>query len=547
MMSDPCALAHQVVVTAQQMRSIEAELFGAGLPVAALMEKVVQKITQRITQLYPLTQASHVGVLVGSGHNGGDALGVARELHHRGYRVTCVAPVKAFKDLTAQHRDYIQALGIPWYGLEGDEPHFLDQLAQFPPQDFWVDGLFGFGLERPVTGLLAQVVDWLNDRGENIVSIDLPSGLHSDRGQPLGTAIHATQTLCLGLWKQGFSQDSSLAYTGHRERIDFDIPSPWIQKILGTHPPVQWLTPQLVQSLLPLPIAPTRHKYQRGHVLLVVGSRRYRGAAVLAGLGARASGVGLCSLAVPEGLADQVSQTLPEALVIPCPETPDGTIAQLPELEWTKFQSVAWGSGLTLPAALSLWDTLALVPCPLVVDADGLNALGHLGLEGWRHRPQNGLTTILTPHFGEFRRLFPALAPADSEPPTSLELAQAAAQTSGAIVLLKGAQSVIAQDDRLWITQHSTPALGRGGSGDVLTGLMAGLLAIDQADTSLTPSNFRSPQPKPPIAHPLAAVLTAVGWHAQAGLWLASQRTALGVDAYHLAESLNTIPEFLLS
>ncbi|NEQ26243.1 MAG: NAD(P)H-hydrate epimerase, partial [Microcoleus sp. SIO2G3] len=189
-----------VAVTAEQMRAIESRLFAAGMPVAALMEKVGGLLAQRMQQLYPRSHFPHVGVLVGSGHNGGDALVAARELHFRGYDVRIYQPIDHLKELTDAHCRYVRSLGLP----------FVNGIEELGQCDWIIDGLFGFGLTRSIEGQLAESIEQLNDRTVPIVSIDLPSGLHTDTGAALGTAVRATHSLCLGLWKQAYLHDQAL-------------------------------------------------------------------------------------------------------------------------------------------------------------------------------------------------------------------------------------------------------------------------------------------------------------------------------------------------
>jgi ADP-dependent NAD(P)H-hydrate dehydratase / NAD(P)H-hydrate epimerase len=489
------------VVTTDQMRAIEARLFEAGLPVAALMEKVAGLLTQRIRALYPLATHGYLGILAGPGHNGGDALVVARELHLQGYRVTICCPFEQTKELTASHRRYAQSLGIPC------QP----DVAGLADCDAIVDGLFGFGLERDLVGPIGNLIDQINRWQRPIVSIDLPSGLHTDSGQVMGTALRATHTLCLGLWKQGLLQDHALDWIGQADLIDFDLPLADIQAVLGPDPVVQRVTPALALATLPLTRPLSVHKYQLGHLLLVAGSRRYLGAALLAGLGARASGMGMLSIAVPETLKLSLALQLPEALIIGCPETADGAIAQLPtDLDLTRFQAIACGPGLTTSAPALVRQVLAS-DCPLVLDADGLNILAQDGVEtlGQRAAP-----TLLTPHLGEFRRLFPLITTN-----CRISAVRLAAQQSGALVLLKGARVAMAHQGQVRLNPTSTPALARGGSGDVLTGLMGGLLAQ-------CPSR------------PFEIMQAATWWHATAGRVAAQARSALGVDAQTLAQFL---------
>ena len=506
----------QVVVTAGQMRDIEERIFAAGMPVVALMEKVAGLIARRIQDIFPNSLKkgdsvpSRVGILVGPGHNGGDALVVARELYFRGYEVWIYSPLSKLKELTSQHLQYAQSLGIPIY----------QTIEQLPDSDLLIDGLFGYGLEKNLTDPIASAINQLNELPVPIYSIDLPSGLHTDTGEVLGTAIRATHTFCLGLWKLAFFQDQALEYLGKAELIDFDIPLADVEAVLKDAPRIKRITSVTALATLPLPRPPVTHKYKEGHLLLICGSRRYAGGAILSGLGARASGVGMLSIAVPESLKSLLVSHLPEALIIGCPETETGAIAhlQLPEkTDLSSFNAIACGPGLTRDATPIVQEVIESER-PLLLDADGLNILAQMGAIATLKKRL--AVTVLTPHTGEFQRLFPDVTDAKHD---RVKAVQEAAVQSGAVVLLKGARTAIANpQDAVWIVPESTPALARGGSGDVLTGLLGGLLA--QAATKQIPVED--------------IVATAAWWHSQAGIIAAQERTELGVDAFTLTQYL---------
>lgn len=497
-------------VSAAQMRDIEGRVFAAGMPVAALMEKVAGLISQRIIALYPGDRTSCVGVLVGPGHNGGDALVVARELHFQGYEVMVYCPFGQLKDLTDNHARYAKSLGIP----------FVESVDALSCCELLLDGLFGFGLTRSLEGDIAAAIDHINQTHQPVVSIDLPSGLHTDTGEVLGTAIHATQTLCLGLWKLAFLQDRALDFVGTAELLDFGLPLANIQAVLGEVPTFRRITRSTAIAALPIPRSPTTHKYQQGHLLLVCGSRQYMGAAVLSGKAAIASGVGMLTIAIPQSMHPLLTTQLPDALVVGCPETETGAIAHLPDqVDLAKYHAIACGPGMTLQAEAVIKQVLTC-PCPLLLDADGLNSLANFGTVFTLAQRQ--APTVLTPHPGEFKRLFPDLAEQMGD---RLTVVQRAAQQSGAVVLLKGARVAIANSQgHVWVNPESTPALARGGSGDVLTGFMGGLLA--QHSAALHGGAIE------PV------VQSATWWHAQAGISAKHERTELGVDASTLVRYL---------
>jgi NAD(P)H-hydrate epimerase len=228
----------------------------------------------------------------------------------------------------------------------------------------------------------------------------------------------------------------------------------------------------------------------------------------------------MLSIAVPESLKHLLVAQMPEALIVGCPETKNGAIAQLqlPEkTDLSSFDVIACGPGLTIEATPILARVLESNR-PLILDADGLNILAQLGTIPTLSQRQ--APTILTPHTGEFKRLFPDAADPSKD---RVSAVRSAAQMSGAVVLLKGARTAVANPaGSIWINPESTPALARGGSGDVLTGLLGGLVA--QAESRQLPLEV--------------TVATAAWWHSQAGILAAQERTELGVDAFTLTQYL---------
>ena len=505
------------LVTAEQMRQIEGRLFDAGMPVAALMEKVAGRLVDWFIGHFQAcfdAQIGRVCVLAGPGHNGADALVMARELHHLGFEVVVCLPISEGKSLTNQHASYARSLGIE---VSSSLP------ADWSAYEAVIDGLFGFGLTRPITGELADVVRGIDAQDALVFSIDLPSGIHTDTGEPLGTAIRADYTACLGLWKRAFMSEGALEYLGECELIDFDIPLSAVEAVLCAVPDVRRLVTSEMLDALFAKRSATLHKYTAGHLLLVAGSRQYAGAALLSGLGAIASGVGMLTIAVPESVRLALLPQLPGALLVGCAETDEGVIAALPEtVDLKKYDAIAFGPGLT-PTVPGLLNAVLDADCPLLIDADGLNLLAKRSAT--KTLQQREGQTILTPHLGEFRRLFSSIESSQSKDALPGAMVTQAAVASGAIVLLKGPRSAIASDKKLWFNPHSTSALARGGSGDVLTGLMGGLIA----------ASFKQ-DPKQDL---VPAVASAVWWHSQAALYAAEQRTVLGVDPLHLAQSLN--------
>ncbi|MGF1576290.1 MAG: NAD(P)H-hydrate dehydratase [Cyanophyceae cyanobacterium] len=496
------------LLTVAQMQTLEKRLFEWGMPVAALMEKVSLGAFAQITTRYPQAHFPSIGILLGSGHNGGDGLVVGRELRLEGRMVKVWQGNSPLKPLTASHAAYLQALGGSW----------VEQVEDLADCHLLVDALFGIGLSRALGDPWAGAVTWANQSGLPIVSLDIPSGLSADTGSPVGPCIRADLTLCLGLWKRGLWQDSALEWIGELVGIDFGTPAVLLQEWDLDLTLPRLLTPQLAHSWLPARPPQRTHKYQQGHLLLICGSAQYAGAAVLTVLGSRGSGAGMVTVAVPHSLKPLIHQWAPEVLVWPCQETATGGIADLGSLDLSRYAAIALGPGLGGDAAhlvkvmqdelMELADSGQRIPW--LIDADGLNGLAEWGVENLRDLAAQ---TVLTPHEGEFRRLFGQIDLHDR-----LSAAQTAVNQVGVTLLLKGSRTIIASPQGSWVNPQSTPALARGGSGDVLTGLLAGLLAQGRDIPEAT--------------------AVAAWWHSQAALSLEAAQGHTGVDPVALAAAL---------
>lgn len=441
------------------MGALEAQLFASGLPVEALMEKAALAVSRRILEGAGGSLSSGVLVLVGPGHNGGDGLVVARELHLAGVSVGLWCPFERRKPLTERHWQHARWLGLP---VRAEAPDPSDPAL-------WIDALFGNGQTRPPGELLEGLLGDRERAAGPLLAIDVPTGLCSDTGRLLGRqAARADLTLCIGLWKQGLVQDGALRWVGKLERVDLGLPA----RLLAELPPEQPLglggpgQGRLDAEEAPRPrIDPAAGKYDRGRLLVIAGSDSYRGAAHLALAGATASGVGSLRAVVPPQVASQLWMVLPHVVL---EERPLGEGGGLERLD-----AVLVGPGLG-PAPADAgdggnrepwWPALQAFSGLLVVDADGLNRIHPAWL-----RDRAGPTWI-TPHAGEFGRLWPAL---QALPP--LEAAAEAARLSGACVLLKGARSVIAAaDGRRWQLMEACGEAARAGLGDGLAGYAAGL------------------------------------------------------------------------
>lgn len=458
------------------MATLEEQLFASGLPVEALMEKAALAMARRLQQpdWWPQLQQRGTLVLVGPGHNGGDGLVVARELHLAGIAVRLWSPFERHKPLTASHLSHVRWLGIP-------------ELTNSPdPADtaIWIDALFGIGQSRALSEALETLLEKRQAlQPGQLIAIDGPTGLCADRGVLLGrTAACAGLSLSIGLIKQGFLQDSALAWVGTVERIELGLPHALLQSLPASQPLT--LHPADL-AVAPWPQPPVAAgKYERGRLLVMAGSEAYRGASRLCLEGASASGVGSLRAALPASVAEGLWTAAPHVVVSAKLAAHSGGslhLGGLPATALERLDAVVVGPGLGGTSAAesadehSTWQLLQRFPGVLVIDADGLNRLVGLGARDWLLQRQG--PTWLTPHRGEFSRLFPELAALPA-----LEAASAAARAcSGShlcSLLLKGARSVIASgDNQRWQIAQASAAAARAGLGDVLAGYAAGLAA----------------------------------------------------------------------
>ena len=488
--------ADHLLVSAAEMVALEQQLFASGLPVEALMEKAALAMVRRLRKRLgagrqepnpPWLAAAGVLVLVGPGHNGGDGLVIARELHLAGIPVRLWTPFERHRPLTEAHLRHALWLGIP--------------RLQAPPEasdpSLWVDALFGTGQNRPPGESLEVLLEARQRlRPGRLVAVDGPTGLCSDSGRLLGTgAATAALTWCLGLRKRGLLQDAAIARVGRLELVPLALPPPLLEGLPGTTP-LTLSGADLATAPWPEP-DPAAAKYGRGRLLLVAGSARYRGAAALALAGASASGCGSLRAVLPDVMADALWLRHPDVVLeadLPSDAAGALLLAPLARLRLERLDALLLGPGLGLPAApgqdcppargraeeceSEAWEQLRTFPGLLLLDADGLNRLAQRQAGAGAHwlRQRCGPSWI-TPHRGEFDRLFPQWA---DQPP--LSAAAAAATASGAAVLLKGARSVVAAaDGRLWQLGQAAAEAARAGLGDTLAGYAAGRGAMAMA------------------------------------------------------------------
>ncbi|HET6908732.1 MAG TPA: NAD(P)H-hydrate dehydratase [Mycobacteriales bacterium] len=432
-----------------QIRAAEAPLL-AGLPQGTLMQRAARALARRCAQQLGQVYGSKVVVFVGAGNNGADALWAAAELARRGAAVEALLVAKPDEAASAA----LVAAGGRLMDAGADSDAELIGRA-----DLVIDGLVGIGANGPLRQPHARLATLANEQAACVVAVDVPSGVDASTGEVAGVAVRADVTVTFGGWKIGLLVEPGASHAGTVDPVDIGLQLP--------APSVVALEADDVAAVLPDPGAES-DKYQRGVVGVVAGSDRFTGAAVLAVGGALAAGAGMVRYVGPERPATLVRERWPEAVVtIAAP----GDVDSLNDAG--KVQAWVCGPGLgTDEAAARITRAVCSSDVPVLLDADATTVISHdQDVVRSRRAP-----TVLTPHAGEFARLMSADR-ADVEA-ARLNAVRAAARQLGAVILLKGATTLVADaDGSVRVNTAATPYLATAGTGDVLAGMCGALLA----------------------------------------------------------------------
>jgi hydroxyethylthiazole kinase-like uncharacterized protein yjeF len=446
------------LLTPQEMAECDRLAIASGVPGIDLMETAGKAVADAVAGF---AVGTPVVVVAGPGNNGGDGFLAARVLAERGYSVR----VLLFGDLAGLRGDAAEA-ARRWGGpIEPATPAALAGAGVI------IDALFGAGLNRVVAGAARAMIEAMNASGAPIVAVDLPSGINGATGTIMGAAVKARESVTFFRRKPGHLLLPGRLHAGRVGVADIGIPDSVLEQV---RPNTFANTPALWGRLFPVPKL-DGHKYSRGHAVVVSGDLSFTGAARLAARGALRAGAGLVTLASPRTALD-VNAAASLAVMVRASDGAD-ELRQL--LSDRRLNAMVLGPGLGVGA-----NTRALVLAALdgeravVLDADALTSFEDdpaevfAAIAARANRP-----VVLTPHRGEFSRLFKDSAQ-PTEQTSKLELARSAAIASGAIVLLKGADTVVAAPDgRAAINENAPPWLATAGSGDVLAGIIGGLLA----------------------------------------------------------------------
>lgn len=459
------------VVTAEEMRQIDRRTIESiGIPGSVLMERAGVAVAKRIKDIYGRRK---VVILAGGGNNGGDGIVVGRELYSSGWNVRALLLIREDRlspDCLSQLR-IAKKLGVPIeFRTEISEGDIHGAIV--------VDALLGTGLNKDIEGPMARVIDFLNSKKAPVISIDIPSGISSDTGQVMGTAVRADYTVTFGLPKRGHLLYPGAGFAGRLIIENIGFPN----EILNSEDlKVEVIDRDRASSLIP-ERSRYSHKGDYGHVFIVAGSRGKTGAAMMAARACMRSGAGLVTLGVPESLVDIFQMRVTEEMVLPLPDRGDGTLSLRATGEILRFLSdkadvlcIGPGIGVSRDTEALLSELLRSLDKTVVLDADAINSIVDIGL-----LKECKASLVLTPHPGEMVRLAKKAGIKtnilDIEK-DRIEMPRSFSMNMGINLVLKGVPTITASPDgRAVINPTGNPGMATAGAGDVLTGMIGAFL-----------------------------------------------------------------------
>jgi NAD(P)H-hydrate epimerase len=509
------------VATAEEMRYIERTAMDTfGLPGAILMENAGAGVARAVEETLGTLREKKVCIFSGHGNNGGDGYVAARYIHNAGAKVKIFVLDKAeqIKGDAKLHFDVVRKMEIDIIEVQSDRDWDKVRLALLFA-DGVVDALLGTGFRGAIRDHYAEIMTLINNSQKPVISVDLPSGLHADTGFVGGYCIKALKTITFGLPKPGLLSYPGTEYVGKLEVVDIGLPAQLLEDVEIKQ---NLITEQMVRQCIP-PRPGDTHKGDNGHIAVIAGSEGLTGAAVLASYGALRSGGGLVTLGIAQSLHDIMEMKCTEVMTRSLPEDTRGVLSLAAQEHIREMAQKAdvllIGPGLSTCGDITqlVQNLVQCISIPMVIDADGLNALA----KNMDILEQAACALVFTPHPGEMARL--AKIPLNDVQANRMEVARTYAQRWGATVVLKGARTVIATPDgQVYTNTTGNPVLATGGTGDVLAGLIAGFIG-----QGMTPEN---------------AAVAAVYIHGRTADTLARQAGERGILA---GELLSVIPQVI--
>ena len=459
---------HTKVVSAKEMGRIEACAYKEGASEVQFMEAAGRGVADVVSRYLEesLEEEDVVTLLCGKGNNAGDAYVAGKVLFESGLEVTALqlAPLSECSPLCREyHQQFIASGGKVLFPKTAQE-------IQFPHSGVILDGIFGTGFHGEVEGLFALAIQKANDASLTIFSIDIPSGINGSTGEVSKSAICAAVTIYLGLAKSGFFTEEAWEHVGKLEHVDFGLAEKYLQL---AHADYHLVTREAALALLP-PMHRKRHKYTGGFVVALAGSVGMPGAAALTCLAALRSGAGIVHLLHPEEMSAEFSGSFYELVRRPYGKgAVEGLLSQLNQ---ASAALIGPGMGQSPEAVALLKKILPEVTVPSVIDADALNIAAKLlggNFSGIKFPGQS----VLTPHVGEMHRLL-RIEDRKLSQKELLEACRTFCEKQQVTLILKGSPSYLfSPGEKSFISPYGDPGMATAGSGDVLTGIIAALLA----------------------------------------------------------------------
>ncbi len=505
------------IITRQEMQRMERSAIRQhGIPSLVLMENAGRAVSDYIIRNLKPPSNKTFSILCGKGNNAGDGLVIARHLQEADLRVKVylLSPPETYVGDAKVNLHRLALSPIPLLNPRALKAAYEDLKNSF----YMIDAIFGTGLDRPVRGFWAEAIRFFNSLQVPKLSLDIPSGLCADTGKVLGEAVRARMTCTFHLPKKGLVLGEDIDHVGELLVFPIGIPKILEKKIKRR---LFLITPEIFSYLF-RPRAKKTHKNDYGHVLTVAGSKRKLGAALLAARSALRSGAGLSSLALPDCAYQKIDPKFAEIMFEPLPDTGETfSRAAIPGLlKLMKHKtSLACGPGMGVNSEVfELVKTLVKKSkLPLVLDADALNNLA----KRCSLLKQKKTSIVLTPHPGEMQRL---TGLSKEMLKKRVEVVRRFAKTYGVYVLLKGDRSLVGSPEGdVYVNATGNPGMATAGTGDVLTGMIAGFIAQ-----------------KIPFEK---ALLASIWIHGRAGDLVASKRGEAGMLAFDIAEK---VPEVIL-
>jgi hydroxyethylthiazole kinase-like uncharacterized protein yjeF len=468
------------IVTAEEMRAIDrATTEKYGVPSLTLMENAGTAVAEFAQKHFNFNS---VCAVCGKGNNGGDGFVAARKLHEAGKKVFVIVLAKGPDELRGDAAEMFKKMQIPVSWAADEENFSQPEIEQALKSDLILDAILGTGFKPPLKGLTEKAIIRLNKAQGFVLAVDVPSGIDADIEEPPEggiTYLHA---------------DAIISFTAAKPAVVFGnltdgpiaiapIGSPEKLITVNSHLRQDIIASRDAQAIS-IPRQPDAHKGIFGHVLVIGGSVGKSGAAVMAGMAALRVGAGLVTVATPKSVQPLIAASSPELMTVPLPETSEGTISLLALAERERLLKdksvVVIGPGISRNAETAEFvrDLVSVCPCSTVIDADGLNAFEGLveELQPDKEFASLPLVRVLTPHPGEMSRL--TGVPTGQIQSQRVFMARKLAKETQTCVVLKGHRTVIANPDaQIWINSTGNPGMAKGGSGDVLSGIIGGLLS----------------------------------------------------------------------